>query len=73
MNPLRFNRGYNRDPNIQALKRMGFINHGSALQGLEFWVRGVYGSCALGTLALWGLGVLIKDYMGDISRNSSVT
>ena len=29
--PPPLNRDYNRDPNIQALKRRGFINHGSSL------------------------------------------
>ena len=29
--PPPFNRDYNRDPNIQALKRRGFVHHGSTL------------------------------------------
>ena len=29
------NRDYNRDPNMKALKRRGFINHGSTLSGLQ--------------------------------------
>ena len=29
--PPPLNRDYNRDPNIQALKRRGFINQGSTL------------------------------------------
>ena len=29
--PPPFNKGYNRDPNIKALKRREFINHGSTL------------------------------------------
>ena len=29
--PPPLNREYNRDPNIKALKRRGFINHGSTL------------------------------------------
>ena len=29
--PPPLNRDYNRDPNSQALKRRGFINHGCAL------------------------------------------
>ena len=30
-NPPPLNRDYNRDPSIKALKRRGFINHGSPL------------------------------------------
>ena len=29
--PPHLHRGYNRDPNIQVLKRKGFVNHGSTL------------------------------------------
>ena len=29
--PPPLNRDYNRDPNIKALKRRGFVNHGSTL------------------------------------------
>ena len=38
-NPPPLHRDYDRDPNIKALKRKGFINHGSTL-GLQvpgFW------------------------------------
>ena len=31
INPLPFNREYNTDPRLKALKRKGLINHGSTL------------------------------------------
>ena len=36
--PPPFNRDYNRDPNIKALKGRGFINHGSTLWQAAFMV-----------------------------------
>ena len=40
--PAFHNRDYNRDPNIQALKRRGFINQGSTLitSVWEVWFSG---------------------------------
>ena len=37
--PSPLNRDYNRDPNIEALKKRGVINHGSTLEGLGFRVQ----------------------------------
>ena len=39
--PPPHNRDYNKDPNIQALKRKGFINHGS-IYVMEFSDHSVY-------------------------------
>ena len=40
--------GYNRDPNIEALKRRGFINHGPTLAP-KMTAEGVFGGkCQLG-------------------------
>ena len=33
--PLPLTGGYSRDPNIKALKRSGFINHGSTLRFMD--------------------------------------
>ena len=38
------NRGYNRDPNITAPKRRGFINHGFTLQAAKIVGPRVEGS-----------------------------
>ena len=54
--PPPLNRDFIRDPNIKALKRMGFINHGSTL------LR--YGHCEKGVLwtskAAFGLRFLAE-------------
>ena len=39
--PPPLNRDYNRDPNIKALKRRGFINHGSTLSSLAPYASGI--------------------------------
>ena len=33
--PPPLNKDYHRDPNIKALERKGFINHGSTLGGID--------------------------------------
>ena len=40
---LPFERGYNRDPNIKAFERTGFINHGST-SGFRVFGVGLYTS-----------------------------
>ena len=43
INPFFNNRDYNTDPNIEALKRRGFINHGSTSGCRAFWGLGFRG------------------------------
>ena len=62
--PTLINRGYNRDPNIKALKRRGFLNHGSTLLLSPLNLPGIRARLAgLGPLPVTPLRFLLEQAM----------